>query len=592
MGGAAKNSGPDSGRLPSMFTLLWTLRHVLLGLALISGVVNVLYLAGSMFMLEVYDRVLPGRSIPTLVGLLVFLGVLYLFQAILEIVRTRALVRLGSAAVAGMGSNVFRLSLTMALAGQPGEGAARPAAELENIRRFIAGPGPSALFDLPWIPIYLALCFAFHPMIGMTALVGAVIIVSLTLFSDVMTASLSTKGRRPATLRDDLAQKVRRNAEVVTAMGMAGRLEARWQAAATQALSFQQKSADVTGGLGVISKIFRMALQSLVLAVGAYLVIEGQASAGVMIASSVLTSRALAPVEQSIANWRSLVSARQAWAYMVEAMAAKKEQKEPMSLARPRAHLTVERLTAGAPNADRVILNDISFALSAGDGVGIIGPSGSGKSSLARSLVGIWPVQSGTVRLDGAALQHWNEAERGNFIGYLPQDIELFSGSIADNIARFADKPDADAIVAAAKEADVHELILRFPGGYDAEVGEFGAMLSAGQKQRIGLARALYGRPFLVVLDEPNSNLDAEGEAALTEALKAVRARGGIAVVIAHRPSALAALDHVLIMVEGRVSAFGSKAETLARVLRQPEEAHTPAFNPAERAWPGQRIAS
>jgi ATP-binding cassette subfamily C protein len=317
-----------------------------------------------------------------------------------------------------------------------------------------------------------------------------------------------------------------------------------------------------------MSKVLRMLLQSAVLAVGAYLVIDGQATGGIMIASSILTSRALAPVELAIANWKGFVSARQGWRRLKEQLARTAPGEDPLKLPAPSRQLTVEGGGTGAPGSQRFAVQDVAFALQAGSGLGIIGPSASGKSSLARMLVGVWPTWRGKVRLDAAALEQWRPEDLGPHIGYLPQDVELFAGTVAQNIARFHAAPEPEAVIAAARAANVHEMILHLPDGYETQVGEAGAALSGGQRQRIALARALYGNPFLVVLDEPNSNLDAEGEQALTAAILGVRARGGIVVVIAHRPSALAGVDQVLVMADGRVQSFGPKEEILGKVLR------------------------
>jgi ATP-binding cassette subfamily C protein len=361
-------------------------------------------------------------------------------------------------------------------------------------------------------------------------------------------------------------------------MGMAGRVGALWGKSNDRFMAAQQQASDIAGGLGAVSKVLRMALQSAVLGVGAYLVVEQQATAGVIIAGSILSARALAPVELAIANWRGFVSARQGWKRLVELLAALPQRAEPMALPRPGATLSVEGVSAAPPGTQRFVVQDVAFALRAGNGLGIIGPSASGKSSLARLLVGVWSPLRGKVRLDGAAVEQWDPEALGQHIGYLPQDVELFAGTVAENIARFDPKRDAEAVLAAAKAANVHDLILRLPDGYETQIGEGGAALSAGQAQRVALARALYGDPFVVILDEPNSNLDAEGEQALTQAILGVRARGGIAIVIAHRPSALAGVDLVLVMAEGKVQAFGPKDEVLSKVLRRaPVSAAAPA---------------
>lgn len=578
---------PPSPKRPH--SILLACRGAFFGVALLSGLINVLYLSGSVFMMEVYDRVLPSRSIPTLVGLSVIVAALYLFQGLFEMIRGRILARVGAAVDEDLSQSVFQSQLSAPLQSRVEGDGQQPLRDLDQIRAFLAGGGPSALFDLPWIPLYLAICFAFHPWIGWLALGGAVLLLILTLLTEIMTRSASRAAVGAALARNGIAEGARRNAEVVHAMGMAKRIGGRWSEANGQYLAHQQRTSDVAGGFGALSKVLRMLLQSAVLAVGAYLVIEGSATGGIMIASSILTSRALAPVDLAIANWKGFVSARQGWRRLKEQLAKTAATEEPLKLPAPKVLLSVEHAGTGAPGSQRFAIQDIAFQLQAGSGLGIIGPSASGKSSLARMLVGVWPTWRGKVRLDGAALEQWNPEDLGRSIGYLPQDVELFAGTVTQNITRFDPQPDPQAVVAAAKAAQVHEMILRLPEGYETQVGDAGAALSGGQRQRIALARALYGDPFLVVLDEPNSNLDAEGEQALTAAIQGVRARGGIAIVIAHRPSALANVDLVLVMAEGKVQSFGPKEEILGKVLRP--VAGSPAAHPAPPAGEPARWA-
>lgn len=365
-----------------------------------------------------------------------------------------------------------------------------------------------------------------------------------------------------------LAEAGRRNAEAIAAMGMAGRLAGRFAEVNARALAAQQSASDVGGGLGALSRLLRLMLQSAVLGVGAYLVIHQEATPGTIIAGSILAARALAPVEQVIANWRGVVAARQAWVRLNELLGLLPVAGTPLQLPPPAQSLRLEAVAVVPPGDTRLVVQEVGFQLAAGSALAVIGPSASGKSSLARAIVGVWPSVRGTVRLDGAALDQWSPEALGVHLGYLPQDVELFDGTVAENIARFEGEPDPPKIIAAAQAASVHEMILRFPEGYETRIGEGGRALSAGQRQRIALARALYGAPFLVVLDEPNSNLDAEGEEALNRAILGVKQRGGIVVVIAHRPSALAAVDQVLVMAEGRPQAFGPKDEVLKRALR------------------------
>ena len=543
-------------------------RSAFIGVALMSGLVNVLYLTGSFFMLEVYDRVIPSRSVPTLIGLSALALVLYAFQGVLETIRARILARIGAALDESLSGRVFDLVVRAPLKGTSQGDGLLPLRDLDQIRAFLAGTGPSAFFDLPWMPVYLAICFLFHPLIGVAALLGLAVLGALTFLTDTASKGPTQAATGHGMRRNGLAEAGRRNAEVLTAMGMQQRLAARWALANHDYRAAHQTVSDVGGGYGAGSKVFRMALQSGVLALGAWLVIHNEATAGVIIASSILVSRALAPAEMTIANWKGFVAARQSWHRLSGLLARMPPEAQPHALPAPRDSITVEGASIAPPGTPRLVVQDVSFGLKAGQGLGIIGPSASGKSSLVRALVGVWSPVRGKVRFDGAALDQWSSTDLGAHIGFLPQEVELFAGTVAENIARFEPGAPSDAVIAAARAAGVHELILRLPEGYDTRIGEGGSGLSAGQRQRIGLARALYRDPFLVVLDEPNANLDSEGENALTEAIAGVRRRGGVCVVVAHRPSALAALDLILMMADGRAQAFGPKDEILKRVLR------------------------
>ncbi|MER9676155.1 type I secretion system permease/ATPase [Mesorhizobium sp. M0208] len=543
-------------------------RRAIAGIALISGVVNVLALTGSFFMLQVYDRVIPGRSVPTLIGLAVFAGTLFVFQGVLELIRSRLLVRIGMALDARVSGQVYTALMRLPLRTElPGDGL-QSLRDLDQVRSFLSSTGPTALFDLPWMPLYLIICFLFHFWIGMTALAGAIVLASLTLLAEVRTREPAKRANSQAAARNTLAEATRRNAEALQAMGFGARIAERWAGVNADYLNTNATASDLARTLGTISKVLRMMLQSGILAIGAYLVIHQEATAGIMIASSIMMSRALAPVELAIAHWKGFVSARQAWTRLSQLLAMLPQTATSVSLPAPVSALAVESISVTPPGERRVVVQDVGFALEKGAGLGVVGPSASGKSSLVRAIAGIWLPIRGTVRLDGATLDQWSPEELGNHIGYLPQDVQLFDGTIAENIARFESRPPSDKILAAAQAAGVHDLVVHLPEGYETRIGEAGAALSAGQRQRVALARALYGDPFLVILDEPNSNLDAEGEAAMAAAIEEVRARGGIAVVVAHRPSALASLDQVLVMANGRVQAFGPKNEVLGKVTR------------------------
>ncbi len=560
-----------SGAAPSELTqALAACRSAFVSVAAFSGMSNILMLTGAIFMMEIYDRVLPSRSVPTLVALCVLAATLFIALGILDLIRGRIMVRIGASLDAALSGRVYETLVKLPLRAGGRSDALQPLRDLDNIRSFLSGGGPIALFDLPWIPVYLAICFLFHFWIGFTALIGALILIGLTVLTEFWSRRPTQEAAHHGLSRNGLAEISIRNAEALTAMGMTGRIAARWGEANRRYMASQRKASDVSGGLGSAAKVLRMMLQSAVLAVGAWLVINGQATAGVIIAGSILSARALAPVDLAIANWKGFIAARLSWRRLTKLLAALPAQDEVMPLQAPERSLSVEAVSAVPPGQQKASVQDVSFTLQAGSALGIIGPSASGKSSLARLLVGVWPALRGNVRLDGAALAQWNADALGRHIGYLPQDVELLAGTVAQNIARFERDADPDAIVAAAKAAGVHDLIVNLPEGYESQVGEQGTALSAGQAQRIALARALYRDPFLVVLDEPNSNLDAEGDEALARAILDVRERGGVAVVIAHRPSAIAGVDQVLMMREGRVQAFGPKDEILAKVLQRP----------------------
>jgi PrtD family type I secretion system ABC transporter len=568
-----QRSPSDRNRSPARSELAEALaacRGAFYGTALISGMSNILMLTGAMFMLEIYDRVLPSRSMPTLVGLLVLAATLFTALGILDAIRGRILVRIGGALDETLSGRVYDTLMRLPLRVGARSDGTQPLRDLDAVRSYLSGLGPVALFDLPWIPLYLAICFAFHPLIGFAALAGAIILIVLTLLTEILMRAPARAATEAAVARNGLAEASRRNAEALVAMGMAGHIAARWSEANRQYMRSQQEASDLGGGLGAISKVLRMMLQSGVLAVGAYLVIHQEASAGIIIAGSILSARALAPVDLAIANWKGFVAARQSWQRLNRLLTMSPARLAPMQLQTPVHRLTVEAVSASPPGVPKVVVQDITFELEAGQGLGIIGPSGSGKSSLVRLLVGVWQPVRGNVRLDGAALDQWASDALGRHIGYLPQDVELLAGTVAENIARFEPNPDNEAVIAAAKAVGVHDLIVRLPGGYDTPIGEQGSALSAGQAQRVALARAVYRDPFLVVLDEPNSNLDSEGEEALTRAILGVRERMGIVIVVAHRPSAIAGVDRLLMMNQGKAQAIGPKDEVLSKVLQRP----------------------
>ena len=545
------------------------IHNALFGVAIFSALINILYLTGSLYMLQIYDRVLPSRSIPTLVALSVLAGTLFVAQAALDYYRNRILIRVGRSLEERLSPRIFSVIASPSAMQGPIAEPQQPLRDLDRIRGFLSSGGPLGFFDLPWTPFYLGICFLFHPLIGLAALLGALALSCLALCTEALTREPMRAAAKHGTARSGIADTTRRNAEMLTSMGMADSIGTIWSEANRKHLDAQERASDVAISLGNVAKITRMVLQSVVLGIGAYVVIDGEASGGIIIAGAILSARALAPIEQAITHWRGFVAARQSWRRLGHILAGFPEQAERLPLRRPCNTLMVQGAVIVPPGRRRPILQDVSFSIGRGSALGIIGPSGSGKSSLARVLVGVWRPAAGAVRLDGASLNQWSHVALGSHIGYLPQDNELLDGTIEQNIARFQVGGTPEAVLKAAEQAGVHDMIVTLPDGYSTRLGEGGLVLSGGQRQRIALARALYNDPFLVVLDEPNSNLDAEGEQALFQAVAAVKGRGGIVIMIAHRTNALAAVDQVLVLASGIVQAFGPRDEILRKMLRQ-----------------------
>src|SRR6185295_3518255 len=525
----------------------------------ISCVVNVLALTGSFYMLQIYDRVLSSRSIPTLIALSVLAIALYLFQGGLEIVRSQVLVRLASRLDRQLTTMthdaVVRMRSFVGTQASP----MQPLRDVDAIRTFLSGQAPVAILDMPWMPLYLGFVFLLHPVLGWATTAGALFLISLTVLTERLMRAPSEASSGATRQRWSLAEASEQNAEVLNAMGFAHRFMRRFQAASQEYLAANERLSDIVGSLTVVSRVFRLMLQSALLGLGAYLTINGEMTAGAIIACSIAASRALAPIEVAIANWRGFVAARQSAHRLETVFVSLPQRSKPLLLQPPTSGLSLEGLAVAVPGTQTVTLSNITFAVKAGSVVAVIGPSAAGKSTLARAITGVWPLARGAVRLDGATHASWSPEELGKHIGYLPQDVQLFDGTITENIARFEENPDSLKVIAASQMACVHEMVLRLPNGYETRIGPGGSVLSAGQRQRIALARALYGNPFLVVLDEPNSNLDSDGERALTQAIKGVRARGGIVIVVAHRAGILASLDFVLAMDAGMVRSFGPR---------------------------------
>ena len=550
-------------------------RRRLLSVAAISGAINLLMLSGSIYMLQVYDRVLPSRSLSTLFGLSVIVLAAYLLQGYLDAVRTRMLARIAGLFDAALQAPIYGALVDLPLKGVAPVAVQQPLRDLELVRAFLSGMGPTAFLDMPWLPIFVIALFLFHPLIGLAAVFGAVLIVSTTLLAERQSKSLAKAAADRGARRAALADAIRRNAEAIHALGMRRRFMSAWCRLNESHIAETTRMRDIDADIGAIAKVLRYVLQSAILGIGAALVVADQASGGIMIASSIMMGRALAPIEIVLGTWKQLVSAREAVKRLRDTFCTIASPSAPaVTLPSPAKHLWVQKLTVAPPGSSRLIVRNVSFGLTAGAGLALVGASGSGKSSLAKAIVGIWPPIQGDVRLDGARLDQWDSDALGRHIGYLPQEVALFDGTVADNICRFEEGASEESILEAAMIAGAHGLIVSLPKGYSTPIGEGGALLSAGQRQRLGLARALYGGPFVVVLDEPNANLDAEGEAALTRAIKLLRAREAIVIVISHRPSALAALDSVLVLHNGGVLAFGERDEVWERLAnRNPHEA-------------------
>jgi ATP-binding cassette subfamily C protein len=536
----------------------------------VSAILNVLLLAGSIYMMMVYDSVLPGRSIPTLVGLLIMVTLAYAFQGLFENLRAGLLSDVGNGLDRALSRRVQGAMGQMSLDGRVTEGdGLGPMRDLDQVRSFISGTGLATMIDLPWILFFLGVLFMLHVWLGVTTLIGALILLALTLVTNRVMKKPSADLHQMSSVRNAMAESNMRHVELFAALGMRERMRDRWERVNNQYVTLSNRVSRESAKLGGVSKVLRLLLQSVILSVGALLVINGKASGGVIFASSILSGRALAPVDQAIANWRNLVGARQGWARLKQLFSRVPAADHGMTrLPAPHQSLLVENLVVGPPGTQRVTLHGVQFRLNPGDALGLIGPSGAGKTTLGRALIGLWQPQAGAVRLDGAALDQWWPDDLGRSLGYLPQSVELVGGTIAQNIARFDPEATSEAIIAAARDAGVHALITSLPAGYDTQIGEDGRELSAGQRQRIGLARALYGDPFLIVLDEPNSNLDAEGEAALAAAIGSVRNRGGIVVVIAHRPSVLGQVNKIMYLRDGRIELFGPSDQVMDHLTR------------------------
>ncbi len=549
----------------SLQVALRACRDSFMSVGFFSLFINALMLVPTFYMLQVYGRVVTGGSLTTLAMLTIILTVLLVTMGVLEWVRSRIMVRVSTRLDVLLGRDVYRASFKRALDSGGQDASAQSLSDLTGLRQFLSGNGLFAFFDAPWLPIYIAVLFLFHPWYGWTAIGCAVILLALACINEQSTGKVLAEANRQSIVAKLQTNKNLRNAEVIESMGMLDSLMSRWSLQYKKVLLLQSRASDRSGIITSISKTFRLLVQSLILGLGAYLAVSHEINPGLVIAGSVLLGRALAPLDLMIGSWKGFIAARSQYARLNSILDQQNAEPERMQLPAPIGHVTVENLTLGAPGAKTPIIRGIGFNAPAGAMIGVVGPSASGKSTLGKALVGVWKPQHGVVRLDAADIATWDKSQLGPHLGYLPQDIELFEGTISDNIARFG-VVDPEKVVLAARIASVHEMILMLPNGYDTVIGEGGINLSGGQRQRIGLARAIYGSPRLIVLDEPNAHLDEVGERALALALQQIKLTGATVFVIAHRTSILAQLDRLLVMNAGTISLYGPRDQVLAQL--------------------------
>lgn len=551
-----------------------------LSVGLFSFFVNALMLVPTLFMIQVSGRVVPSGSTSTLIMLTLIMTLLVITTGSLEWVRSRIMVRVSNRLDVLLSRDVYRASFKRALNSGGSDATAQSLNDLTSLRQFFTGSGLFAFFDAPWFPIYTIVMFLFHPWFGWITLGCGLILTLLALVNHKVTGAALASANKENVASNVITTKTLRNAEVIESMGMLDTLMSRWAKRQRSIMLLQSNASDKGGVVSSASKTFRIWSQSIMLATGAYLVITHQINPGLLMAGSLLLGRALSPIDQMINNWKGFVSAKVQYDRLSKVMDDLKNEPERMPLPAPEGHIQVENLVVAPPGARAPVIRNISFVAPSGSIVGIVGPSAAGKSTLVRALMGIWPPQHGVVRLDGADIASWDKQELGPYVGYLPQDIELFEGSISENIARF-DNVDPDKVVNAAQMAGVHEMILMLPDGYDTVIGSDGVNLSGGQRQRIGLARAIYGNPRLIVLDEPNSNLDDIGERALGVALQKLKETGATVFIVSHRPNILTRLDRILVMAGGTISLYGERDRVIAELAAQQAKAQQRVAQPA-----------
>ncbi|SFL17977.1 type I secretion system permease/ATPase [Shimia haliotis] len=542
-------------------------RSLYWAVGLFSVFVNLLMLTGPLFMLQVYDRVLGSQSEETLFAMALLATFLFAMMGILDFVRGRVMARVGARFQSRMDRRVFDAAMRRSALGSS-QNAQTGLNDLESVQRLMTSPVLMGFFDMPWTPIFLVGISLFHPWLGLLATVGGGILIAATVINQLTTRKVSADMAISGHTANRMSSQMQSEAEMVVALGMRKAAFDRWETARDKSLLSTLAASDRGGGFTSVTKTFRLFLQSAMLGLGAYLALKGEVTPGAMIAGSILLGRALAPVEQAVNQWQVVQAARRGWTNLAQLLSEVPPEPTRTKLPVPAARLEVQQLTVLPPGETQATLRMVSFDLKPGQAVGVIGASGAGKSTLARALTGVWRAAGGKVRLDGAALEQYDPTELGQYIGYLPQRVELFDGSIAENIARLAAEPDPEKVVAAAKKADAHEMILKLPDGYDTQVAAHGGRLSGGQMQRIGLARAMYGDPVFMVLDEPNSNLDNEGSNALNNAIRSAKADGRSVLIMAHRPAAIKECDLLLMLEDGHKRAFGPRDEVMREVLK------------------------
>jgi len=544
---------------------------------LFSAIVNALMLTGPLYMLQVYDRVLGSASEATLVALSALVIFLFLAMGVLEYARGKVMAIVGARFQEQLDRRVFEAAMRRSAVAPNDPGAITAQRDLEAIRAFLGSPVLLALMDLPWTPFFLAAIFIFHPMLGWLSIAGGAVLIIVTVLNQVLSKAPQKDASSASVHSERMADQLKAESETLQALGMSGAGYDRWQIARRNALAKGIAAAGLAGGFGSLTKTFRLFLQSAMLGLGAWLVLQGELTAGAMIAGSILMGRALAPIEMAVGQWAVAQKANEAWHRLAELLSRVPQQQQRTALPRPKSLVEVEGLSVGPPGEQVALLRAVSFRLEPAQALGVIGPSGAGKSTLAKALTGVWRPLAGKIRLDGAALDQYDPDVLGRLIGYLPQRITLFDGTIAENIARLDVQPDSASIVEAARKADAHDMIVRLPQGYDTRVSAAGGRLSGGQMQRIGLARALYGDPVLLILDEPNSNLDNAGSMAVNAAIRTMKAEGKSVLIMAHRPAAIQECDLLLVLEDGVRKAFGPRDQ----VLRDQVKNHTEILRPA-----------